>query len=160
MVASLRVAALILSTLVLPRIAAGQTPPAWLGTWTLNVEKSVYNPGPPPYKRGSFTVTPYGDQVRITYDLVRPRGGVTHLEWTGSFDGRDYPVHGVEALVTNAYRRVDDRAFDVVVKLDGLVTATSRVTLSSDGRTMTTVTAGTNAQGQEVTTRTVYEKSE
>jgi hypothetical protein len=145
--------------LLVPGLAARQAPPGWLGQWTLNVEKSVYNPGPPPYRRGTFTVQPHGDLVRVVYDLVRPRGGVTHMEWTGRFDGQDYPVHGVEAVVTNAYRRVGDRAFDVVVKLDGRVTATSRVTLSADGRTMTTETVGRNAQGNEVTTTTVYEKS-
>ena len=147
-----------MAVILQPGPAAGQVPPEWLGRWTLNVEKSVYNPGPPPYKRGTFTVEPHGDQVRVTYDLVRPRGGITHMEWTGRFDGDDYPVHGVEAVVTNAYRRIDDRTFDVVVKLNGRTTATSRVRISPGGKTMTTVTAGRNAQGQEVTTTTVYEK--
>ena len=35
-----------------------------------------------------------------------------HLEWTGKFDGNDYPVQGVEVVLTNAYRRVDDRTYD------------------------------------------------
>jgi hypothetical protein len=29
----------------------------------------------------------------------------------GKFDGTDYPVQGVEVVVTNAYRRVDDRTW-------------------------------------------------
>jgi hypothetical protein len=46
----------------------------------------------------------------------------------------------------------------VILKIDGRVAAKSRVTLSPDGHTMTTVTTGRNAQGAEVTTTTVYEK--
>ena len=65
--------------------------------------------------------------------MVRPRGGVTHLEWTGQFDGRDYPVQGVEEFVTYAYQRIDDRTYDVITKLDGRPAATSRAVLSADG---------------------------
>jgi hypothetical protein len=153
------IVASIIGALATPRMASAQVPPAWLGTWTLNVGKSTYVPGPPPYRRGTFAVRAQGDEVTVVYDLVRPRGGVTHMEWTGRFDGRDYPVQGVEAVVTNAYVRLDDRTYDIVVKLDGRVTATSRVVLSADGRTMTTTTEGRNAEGLRVRTITLYEKS-
>lgn len=143
----------------MPRMAAGQGP-EWHGTWTLDLAKSTYDPGPPPYKRARFTIEPGEDgAVRVVYDMVRVRGGVTHLEWTGKFDGNDYPVQGVEELVTYSYRRVDDRTYDVVTRLDGSITAVSRVTLSADANTITTVTEGRNAQGRPVTTTTVYERT-
>ena len=131
----------------------------WFGTWELNLEKSIYNPGPAPYKRASYRIEPLKDGVKVVYDMVRPRGGVTHMEWTGRLDGMDYAVQGVEEYVTNAYREVSDREWDVVLKVDGRVAATSRITLSADGNTMTTVTSGRNAQGAEVKTTTVYERS-
>ena len=149
-----------IAALALPCTASAQAEAAWYGTWRLNLEKSTYNPGPPPYKRASFAIAPHGDGVRVTYDMVRRRGGTTHLEWDGRFDGRDYLVQGVEEFVTYAYVRVDDRTYDVITKLDGRVAATSRTTLSSDGKTITTVTVGTNAQGAKVTTTTVYERAE
>jgi hypothetical protein len=155
---SILVAAMMIAALAHPCTAAAQPAAAWFGTWVLNLDKSSYHPGPPPYKRSSFTIAPHGNGVRVTYDMVRPRGGTTHLEWDGKFDGQDYPVQGVEEFVTYAYARVDDRTYDVITKLDGRVAATSRTTLSSDGKTITTVTVGTNAQGAKVTTTTVYEK--
>jgi hypothetical protein len=144
--------------LALPRTTAGQADAAWHGTWRLNLEKSTYDPGPPPYTRSQFTIQPHGDGLRVVYDMVRPRGGVTHLEWDGRFDGKDYPVQGVEEFITYAYLRIDARTYDVVTKIDGRVVATSRTTLSPDGRTITTTTGGRNAEGRDVRTVTVYEK--
>ncbi len=131
---------------------------AWFGTWHLNLARSMYDPGPPPYARASYTIQPRSDGLLVVYDQVRPRGGVTRLEWEGRFDGKDYPVQGVEELVTYAYRKVDARTYDVVTKLDGRAAATSRAVLSADGATITTTTKGRDARGADVTTITVYEK--
>ena len=137
-----------------------QNPDEWVGLWTLNLAKSVYNPGPGPYARGTMKVETLEDTLRFSYDLVRPRGGVQHMEWTGKFDGIDYMVQGVDDFITYAYTRIDDRTYDVVTKVDGRIAATSRVTLSPDGRTLTTTTGGRNARGDEITNTTVYEKRE
>jgi hypothetical protein len=153
----LAIIATVLGALTLPCALSAQGP-EWFGTWTLNLDKSLYNPGPPPYKRATYTIEPWRDGVKVVYDMVRPRGGINHLEWTGRFDGEDYPVQGLEELVTYAYRRIDDRSYEVVTKLDGRKAAASTVTLSPDGRTITTVTAGRDARGQDVSTTTVYEK--
>ena len=138
--------------------AIAQVPAGWLGTWTLNVAKSTYDPGPAPYKRATYRIEARGDGLKVTYDMVHPRGGVTHLEWSGKLDGGDYPVQGIDEVLTYAYRPAGDGSFEVTVKFDGRVTAVSHVTLSADGRSMITTTKGRGARGQEVLTRTVYEK--
>jgi hypothetical protein len=142
----------------LPAAGSAQVPVAWVGTWTLNVAKSTYDPGPPPYRRATYTIEPWDDGLKVTYEMVHPRGGLTHLEWTGRLDGRDYRVQGLDEVVTYAYRPLADGSYEVAVKFDGRMTAVSRVTLSDDGRTMTTTTTGKGARGQQVITRTVYEK--
>jgi hypothetical protein len=154
-----------LATLVALMIAAlaaagaAQAPAGWLGTWRLNVGKSAYNPGPAPYKRGTLVVEPWNGRVRLVSDLVGVRGGITHIEWTGLFDGNDYPVQGIDEVLSYAYRPVDERTWEILVKADDRLVARSRATLSADGRTLTTTTAGRNARGEEITTRTVYEKA-
>lgn len=75
--------------------------------------------------------------------MVGVRGGVTHWEWTGRMDGKDYALEGVEEVVTNAYSRIDDRTFSIVTKLDGRPTTTTRIFISSDGKVMT-VTSSSN----------------
>jgi hypothetical protein len=94
-------------------------------------------------------IEPSARGVKIIDDLVRPRGGVLHLEWIGKFDGLDYPIQGVEVVLSNAYRCSDDRTCELVQKLDGDVVLTARLTISPDGRLLTAVAAGST---------TVYER--
>lgn len=151
-------AVLLIAFLSVAPAAQAQNIEAWAGVWTLNLSKSVYNPGPAPYGRASMTVEAREDRIHFAYTLVGRRGGVQRMEWTGKFDGMDYMVQGVDDYVTYAYTRIDDRTYEVVTKVDGRVAAVSRVTLSADGRTLTTATGGRNAQGEEITNTTVYEK--
>src|SRR5437763_11461616 len=93
--------------------AVSEPPAAWIGTWTLNVAQST-SVGSFPYRRGTRKISAARDgTVTIVDDLVRVRGGILHLEWTGKFDGLDYPVQGVEVVLTSAYRRVDDRTWEL-----------------------------------------------
>lgn len=139
--------------------ALAQVPATWIGTWTLNIDKSSYDPGPPPYRRASYVIEAFGDGLKVTYDMVYPRGGVAHLEWIGKLDGRDYPVQGLDEAMTYAYAPRPDGSYEVVVKVDGRPVARSTIVLSADGRTMTTTTRGVNASGRPITTVTVYDKT-
>jgi len=143
----------------LPLTSAAQTPSTWLGSWSLNIARSTYDPGPPPYKRATYTIEPWGsDGMKVTYDMVHPRGGVTHLEWQGRIDGKDYPLQGIDAFVTYAYNQVSPSVYETIVKMGGRVAAKSTVSVSPDGKTMTTTTNGVDSSGRAVTTITVYEK--
>lgn len=153
-----RAASVVLIALLSAQRAGADVDRGWFGSWRLNLEKSAYRPGPAPYRRATYRIEPHGGGIRVVYDMVRPRGGVTHLEWTGQFDGRDYPVQGVEEFVTYAYQRIGDRAYEVITKVDGRPAATSRAELSADGRSITTTTAGRDSRGVDVTTITVYER--
>jgi len=139
--------------LALPGVAAAQTETSWFGVWKLNLARSTYSPGPPPFRRATRRIERSGDRITITDDHVRSRGGVTHLEWSGKFDGVDYPVQGVELVLTNAYRRIDDHTLELIQKIDGQVVATARLLISPDGRTITTVNSSSTASAT-----TVYER--
>jgi len=150
-----------------PRDTRAQIAPGWFGRWTLNLAKSTYVPGPPPYTRASYVIEPSKDgptgdesrEVTVVYDMVYPRGGTTHWEWVGKFDGQPYALQGVDDYVTYAYRRIDDRTYDVEVRIDDRLAGVSRVTLADDGRSITTATTGRDATGRRVTTTTVYERT-
>src|SRR5262245_6002263 len=90
----------------------------WVGTWRLDPARSTRGSSSP-YKRVTLTIEPAGDGLRVLYDMVGNRGGVTHLEWTGRFDGQDYAVQGADTVLTNAYRRQDDRSYAIEVKVEG-----------------------------------------
>ena len=111
----------------------------WFGVWQLEPSPPARFV-PPLYKTITIRIESSKDDVRVRYDLVRMRGGIEHREWTGRFDGRDYPVQGVDTDLTNAYRTLDDRRYEIVIKLDGRSVATARAAVSPDGQTLTVTT--------------------
>ena len=142
---------------------SGQQPSPLFGVWRLNPARSSPGSSPALVKRTTCTIEPREDGnakdgVRVAYDMVGVRGGITHVEWTGKFDGRDYPVQGLGYVLTNAYRRIDERTYEVVQKVDGELAAASTLTVSTDGKTITTTTAGRDPRGQDLVTTSVYEK--
>lgn len=128
------------------------------GAWRLNLSESSFASGPPAYSRVTCRIVPWGDGMKVVYDMAGVRGGVTHWEWTGRLDGKDYPLQGVEEVVTNAYSRAGDRAYTMLFKVDGSVTTTNNIVISPDGRTMTVRTATRNAKGQSVMNTAVYHR--
>jgi len=135
-------------------LGAQAPPPSWFGTWKLNVARSTFSPEPP-YKgaRRRIETSDGGITITIVDDLVRSRGGILHLEWTGKLDDLDYPVQGVEIVLTNAYRRVDDRTWALVQKMNGVIVSTARLAVSPDGKTLTTITSSRTGNAT-----TIYDK--
>ena len=129
-----------------------------VGTWRLDFAGSTFASGPPVYVRVTCKIEPWNDGLKVTYDMVGERGGVTHWEWTGRLDGKDYPLQGIEEVVTNAYRRVGDRAYEVVAKIDGRITATTRIVISPEGTVMTVTSPASDAHGRRVLNTAVYKK--
>jgi len=148
------IAAILLCTAVLH----GEKPSLLLGTWKLNLAQSKYEAGAPPYRKGTCRIETLADGIRIVYDLVGIRGGVTHLEWDGKLDGQDYPIQGIDEVLTNAYTRIDDLTYDIVIKADGKRAATARISISPDGKSLTTVTTSRNAEGKSLRSTVVYDR--
>ena len=137
---------------------ASKADDGWLGSWVLNLTKSAYVPGPAPYKRGTWTIERAGEDLKMAYHFVGVRGGVTHMEWTGRFDGAPHRLQGPDAVVTYAYTPVDDRTLDLVVAIDGTPSVSGRAVRSADGRTIVATTSSRTARGAVVTTTSVYER--
>ena len=127
----------------------------WLGTWQqIPPPTKWFNPWP--YQKVTLRIEPWEDGLRVVYDMVRRRGGITHMEWGGRFDGRDYPVHGVDYVLTNAYRQISNRSYEIVVRVDGREAAVATAVVSADGSRMTVDTVERDARGQAARTQAVY----
>ena len=95
-----------------------------------------------------------GDNVKVTTDGTDKDGKPTHIEWTGKFDGKDYPVTGDPNSDMRSYKRLaGDKALEVTVKKDGEVTITAQRVVSSDGKSCTVT-----AKGKSFTNVAVYDK--
>jgi hypothetical protein len=127
-----------------------------LGTWKLNESKSKIAPGSS--KNVTVVYTAAGDSMKATIDGVDGQGNPTHNEWTGKFDGKDYPVTGDATSDTRAIKPVDEHSYDLTVKKGGKVTITGKAVISADGKTRTLTISGTDSAGKKVTSTLVYDK--
>ncbi len=59
--------------------------------------------------------------------------------WEAKLDGKEYPVKGTYANETVSVKPLGDRSVEVTYKRDGKLWSVEKVTVSSDGKTMTTV---------------------
>src|SRR5262245_58305106 len=128
-----------------------------MGTWKLNETKSKFSAEA--NKNHTVVYETVDENVKITVDGTDKDGKSTHNEWTGKFDGKDYPVTGDPASDTRSYKKVDDHTVTMIVKKNGKVTSTGRVVVSADGKSRTVTTKGTDAEGKKVKNTVVYDKS-
>ena len=127
-----------------------------MGTWKLNEAKSKFAPGAT--KNTTVVYEAVGDNVKVTVDGVDGDGKPTHNEWTGKFDGKDYPVTGDPNVDTRSYKQIDARKLDVTNKKGTKVTASGRIEVSEDGKTRTVDTSGTDSKGKKMKNKAVYDK--
>jgi len=127
-----------------------------MGTWKLNEAKSKLAANAP-VKNNTVVYEMAGDNVKVTVDGTRD-GKPMHSEWTGKFDGKDYPVTGDPAADARSYKQIDENTLELSIKKDGKVTTTGRIVTSADGKTRTVTTNGTDAQGKKIESVAVYDK--
>ena len=136
---------------------AAQSPDPLVATWTVNMARSKYDPGPAP-KSLTMTVTPTGDGYTITQDEVAADGQKSHVVIALRPDGREYPSTTATVPTTVATTRIDSRTYERVTRVNGKVAMTSRTVVAPDGKTRTTVTKGVDAQGRPVSELIVYDR--
>ncbi len=127
-----------------------------MGTWKLNEAKSKFGAGAA--RNHTVTYEAAGDNVKVTVDGVDAQGKASHNEWTGKFDGKDYPLVGDPAADTRSYKKVSDHKLELTNKKAGKVTATGTIVVSEDGKTRTVTVSATDAEGKKAHYTAVYDK--
>lgn len=130
---------------------------ATLGTWKLDEAKSKLATAA---KNSTVVYAASGDSVKITVDGVDKDGKPAHNEWTGKYDGKDYPVTGDPNSDTRAYTKVDDHTLTFNAKKGGKVTVNGKVSISADGKTRTVSVTSTDASGKTSDSTAVYNRQQ
>jgi hypothetical protein len=128
-----------------------------LGTWKLNMGKSKFNPTAP-VKSLTTTREAAEGGVKLTTTGEQADGTKINSSYTAKYDGNDYVVTGAP-WDTISIKQVDSNTFTTVTKkTGGKYKSTGRTVISKDGKTMTTTSKGTNAEGKPFNYTMVWEK--
>lgn len=127
-----------------------------IGTWKLNETKSQFAGGA--VKNVTVTYTTVGDNYTCIVEGVDGAGKATHNEWTGRFDGKDYPVIGDPSATTRSLRLVKPGHYALTNKKDGKTVVTGTVVFSADNTSRTLTTELTDAAGNTQKSIAVYDR--
>jgi len=154
---SLEVSITIIVTLVLALAAIALAADPHVGTWKLNLAKSMINSGPP-NKSEIDTFTAQDNGIKLVGDSVDADGKAGHSEFIAKFDGKDYAFTGDSDADTVSLKKIDANTWDEVLKKAGKEVGTGRNAVSKDGKTMTHTSKGKDAKGKDYTDISVYDK--
>jgi hypothetical protein len=126
-----------------------------MGTWKLNEAKSKYAPGSPVNHTVVYVAA--GDSVKVIVDGISD-GKPVHNEWTGKYDGKDYPVTGDPNYDSRSYTKVDEHTVTLNTKKAGKVMTTGKIVVAPDGQSRTLTTTTTDAAGKKTINTFVYDK--
>jgi len=127
-----------------------------MGTWKLNEAKSKIPAGVT--KNTTVVYTADGDNVKCTTDGTGADGQAVHTEWTGKFDGKDYPLTGDPTADSRSYKEVNDHTLALANKKGGKVTTSGKIVVSPDGKSRTLSISAKDPSGKKLTSTAVYDK--
>jgi hypothetical protein len=135
-----------------------------IGTWRLSLEKSRYDSGPPP-KSLTLKFEAFGNSgLKQIEEVVDSQGNRRIQEWSGSLDGKDYPVTGNPGTDDASAKRIDAHTLERINKKGGKITATVTMTITAsnlganDGKTLKVVRTSANPNGQPTSDISVFDK--
>jgi hypothetical protein len=129
---------------------------AHMGTWKLNEAKSKLSPTAA--KNNKVVYEAAGENIKVTIDGVNKDGKPIHNEWTGKFDGKDYPVTGDPGSDMRSYTVVDDHTTEFAIKKDGKTTVSGKIVVAKDGKSRVVTSETTDASGKKVENISAYDK--
>jgi hypothetical protein len=127
-----------------------------MGTWKLNEAKSKV-----PANYTKSTTVSYemaGDSVKVTTEGTDATGKPLHTEWTGKFDGKDYPLTGDPTADSRMYTKVSDRTLAMTNKMGSKEVVKGRIVVSADGKTRTLKTNSMDSAGKKMSGMAFYDK--
>jgi hypothetical protein len=128
-----------------------------VGTWTLNLDKSKFNPGPGP-KSQTRVYAQTADGISMKVIGTAADGSAISSESNYKYDGKDYPITGAPNYDTLALKRVNGSTVKSTQKLKGKIVGTTTRTVSGHGKVLTLTSKGTDVKGVSFNDVSVFDK--
>jgi hypothetical protein len=148
--------ALLVASLLVFAGAASAADPV-IGTWTLNLAKSKFKPGPAP-KSDTRTYAETADGIAWTWKSVAADGKETTVSAVLRKDGKDAKVTGSDMFDTIVVKKVDGNTVHSVLKREGLVVGEAERTISKDGKELKIKAKGAGPDAVSYENEMVYDK--
>jgi len=129
---------------------------AFVGTWKLDVAKSKYDPGPAP-KSQTRTWDASG---KVSVKGVNAAGKAMSYAYPIKGDGKEYPTVGAipNAADKISSNKIAPNTLEVHLMRGGKPAERTSFTVTKDGKTLTILDRGTNADGSAFNNVTVWNK--
>jgi hypothetical protein len=127
-------------------VVAGDSADPVVGSWTLNVTKSKFNPGPA-IKSQTRVYAHGADGTTLKVTGVAADGSQISQLSTFKTDGKDYPFSGAPNFDTISLKQVDAHTVHSTQKRKGKEVGTTNRTVSADGKVLTLASKGTDVKG-------------
>lgn len=138
-------------------LAAQSSADPVVGSWKLDPSKSSFTAGPA-LKSQTRVYSQSDDSYTLNMTSVTADGKQTTQQTTYHLDGKDYPVTGAPDFDGLSGKKIDSNTAEFTLKKAGKAVGTTRRTVSKDGKTLTATTKVTNAKGEKVENRMVFDK--
>jgi len=126
-----------------------------VGKWKLNLTKSKYPANKPPtVRKVKWIAIANGNGVKFSSERLGMEGSI---EYTASFDGKDYPVKWAAEYETVSLRQINANTVESTYKRNGQVVGISKRVVSTDGTELTITSTGPSAEG-EVSDELLFDK--
>ena len=140
-------------------VAAAPAADPVIGTWTLNVAKSKFSPGPA-LKAQIRTYAATAQGTALTLKTTAADGKETTATLTFKDDGKPYPVSGNPDFDSVSVTRVDALTVHSTQLKAGASVGSGVRSVSKDGKTLTFAQKGTHASGVKYDDVLVYDRQQ
>ena len=137
--------------------AAAEMQDSIVGTWTLNVAKSKFTPGPGP-KSMTRTYKQSAQGTALSFKGVAADGSPIVGASTFKYDGKDYAMTGSPNFDTLSLKRLNGSTVRATLKKGGKAVGTTVRSISGHGKVLTLESKGTDPQGRAFDEVAVYDK--
>jgi hypothetical protein len=131
-----------------------------LGTWKYNTAKSKPAPGTSPIKNLTLVREAAGGGVKQTAKGERADGTKIDDTYSAKYDGQEVMLSGTGVAwdMTGIKQADANTITEERSKMGGKYKSTARTVISADGKTMTTTSKGTGADGKAFSSVAVFDK--
>lgn len=129
-----------------------------LGTWTLNVRRSTFRPGPG-FQSETRTYEEQKDGIKVTIRTVDARGRLVESIYLTTPDGEQHPVSGSGGPADSVgLKRVNEFTAESALLHAGKEIAKTTRVVSVDGKMMTITYKGLDPRGDDVHYTLVFDR--